>query len=111
MTLSVVGQNGDTATCTANVTFSAPLHVAFAHNFGSVDAELIHDIETDATGNIYVTANTAGTADFDPGAGTANATNETVVAKYASDGSLVWLKSFSGNIPPVSYTHLRAHET
>lgn len=56
-------------------------------------------VATDSSGNFYITGYFNGTVDFDPGAGTTNLTSgsgdEVFVAKYDSDGDLVWAKHFN----------------
>ncbi|WKZ38740.1 MAG: S-layer homology domain-containing protein [Anaerolineales bacterium] len=58
-------------------------------------------LTVDAGGNVYTTGNYQGTADFDPGAGTANLTsvgnnNDVFVSKLDSNGNFVWAKSMGG---------------
>jgi len=56
---------------------------------------------TDNQNNIYVTGYFTGTVDFDPSAGVKNLTSvggdDIYVAKYASDGTLIWAVSMGGN--------------
>jgi hypothetical protein len=59
------------------------------------------DVAADAAGNSYLVGIFSGTADFDPGPGTAlltaRGTADAYVAKYAPDGSLVWVKRMGGD--------------
>lgn len=58
------------------------------------------DIDTD-TDDIYITGGYSGTFDFDPGAGTTNATSggsdDIFVSKFNSDGEFVWVKTMVGS--------------
>ena len=55
----------------------------------------------DASGNVYVTGDYQGTADFDPSLGTTDLTsngNEDIFfAKYNSSGDLTWANSLGSN--------------
>jgi len=55
----------------------------------------------DSSGNIYTTGYFGGTADFDPGAGTANLTSggsiSSFISKLDSSGNYVWAKIISGS--------------
>ncbi|BDS13117.1 DUF7619 domain-containing protein [Aureispira anguillae] len=59
-------------------------------------------IDVDNNGNVYIGGAFQGTADFDPGPGTANMTPavpssyESFAAKYDANGHLVWAKSYGG---------------
>jgi hypothetical protein len=56
-------------------------------------------VATDASGNVYVTGQLAGVADFDPGAGTtalAGVHDDVFVAKYTAAGALVWARQLGG---------------
>lgn len=61
----------------------------WAFNAGGSMWDVGHDICTDASGNIYVTGNFSGTADFDPSATTANLTSngqdDFYIAKYSQN--------------------------
>ena len=58
-------------------------------------------IETDASGNLYVSGRFTGICDFDPGTTVFNLTatgtsSDIFLAKYSNQGALVWAKSLSG---------------
>lgn len=73
----------------------------WAFQFGGNGSDRGNSVASDADGDIYITGSFAGTADFDPGAGTTNRiTNggyDAFVAKYTSGGALVWVKSYGGS--------------
>ncbi len=58
-------------------------------------------IGVDANNDIYITGSFVGTCDFDAGAGTANLTasvnTDAFLAKYANDGTYIWVRAFGGN--------------
>lgn len=61
---------------------------------------IVHQVTTDADNAIYITAAWAGTADLDPGAGTANYTStgtytDMFIQRYISDGSLDWTVAYN----------------
>jgi len=59
-----------------------------------------NSIALDSTGNIYITGNFSGTADFDPSAATYNLTSaggtDIFIAKYNSSGNFIWAISMGG---------------
>ncbi len=68
-------------------------------SLGSTGTDTATKLVRDASGNILVTGQVGGAADFDPGPGVVNATPAdatTYVAKYSSDGSLLWVRGFAG---------------
>ncbi|MGF2412513.1 MAG: LamG-like jellyroll fold domain-containing protein, partial [Ferruginibacter sp.] len=62
----------------------------WAKSMGGTTGEAAYGISADASGNVYTTGNYLGTADFDPGAGTANLTsagsNDIFVSKLNPSG-------------------------
>lgn len=67
---------------------------------GSIGGNSGNTIAFDSAGNLYFGGNFAGTADFDPGAGTALVTAATgedaFIVKLDSNGNYVWARSFGG---------------
>ena len=62
------------------------------------DYDYGHGIAVDSSGNIFVSGEYGGTADFDPGPGTANLVadgSDGFVLKLDSSGDLVWARSYS----------------
>ncbi|MEP3118143.1 MAG: SBBP repeat-containing protein, partial [Alphaproteobacteria bacterium] len=82
--------------------------LVWAKNVGGTSSDTSYSIEVDSSGNSYVTGNFSGTADFDPGAGTANLTSagssDVFIAKYDSDGALAWAKNVSGTSGDEGYS-------
>jgi hypothetical protein len=74
--------------------FTQSLSVGFGFSLDGTSYEQGHAIAVDASGNTYVTGWFDGTADFDPGPGTATLTaagmNDIYVAKYSSTGQYLW---------------------
>ena len=74
--------------------------LVWAKTFGGTVADYGTSVAVDASGNIYTTGYFAGTADFDPGAGTYNLTSagndDVFVSKLNSSGDYVWAKTFGG---------------
>jgi hypothetical protein len=74
----------------------------WARQFGGSDRAYGNGVAVDALGNTYVTGHFEGTADFDPGAGTANLTSaagafDAYVVKLDASGTYVWARQFGGS--------------
>ncbi len=73
----------------------------WAKSFGGSSADYGFSITVDASGNVYTTGWFEGTADFDPGVGTANLTSaggeDVFVLKLNSSGNYLWVKSLGGS--------------
>jgi hypothetical protein len=69
----------------------------WAKSIGSTGYDGGNSITTDASGDIYITGNFRGTADFEPGVGSQNLTSigfdDIFFAKYDSNGNYIWAKS------------------
>ena len=80
----------------------------WAKNIGSTGADASYSIAVDGNGNVYITGSFTGTADFDPGAGTANLTSvgfgDIFFAKYDASGAYVWAKSTGSISSDISYS-------
>ncbi len=73
----------------------------WAKSFGGNSTDFGNSISLDTSGNSYTTGYFNGTADFDPGSGTASLTSagsqDIYVQKMDSAGNFLWAKSFGGN--------------
>ncbi len=76
----------------------------WAKNFGGTDNEKGFSVAVDSSGNVYTTGDFQGTADFDPGPGTANLTSnggrDVFVSKLDSSGNYLWAKSWGSAADP-----------
>lgn len=72
----------------------------WAKGIGGLSDDQTWSIASDGNGNIVTTGKFAGTADFDPGAGTANLTsagrNDIFIQKLDSSGNYLWAKQIGG---------------
>jgi hypothetical protein len=72
----------------------------WAKQLGGTSADVARDISMDSGGNVYTTGTFQGTADFDPGASTANLTSaggrDSFISKLDSSGNYVWAKQLGG---------------
>jgi hypothetical protein len=79
----------------------------WAKQLGGISAELAIGISVDSSGNVYTTGTFQGTADFDPGAGTANLTSaggdDSFISKLDSSGNYVWAKQLGSTGADVAY--------
>ncbi len=76
-------------------------NLVWAESMGGPGADQAYSIALDHSGNIVVVGNFSQTADFDPGANTANLSTgigkEIFIAKYTSAGQYVWAESIGGS--------------
>ncbi|MCH8902458.1 MAG: T9SS type A sorting domain-containing protein [Bacteroidetes bacterium] len=75
-------------------------NLLWARNMGGPSLDVGASIVVDDSGKIYLTGFFVGTADFDPGAGTANLTaigfSDIFFAKYDETGKYIWAKKIGG---------------
>jgi len=88
-------------------TLATPGAAVAAYTFGGDWFDRAADVAVDASGNIITVGTFSGTADLDPGAGTASRTGvspdqDIFVSKNSASGDLIWVKTFGdplGNNP------------
>jgi hypothetical protein len=72
----------------------------WAFRIGGSDADVSGGVSVDAAGNVLVTGTFWGSADFDPGPSaytlTSLGSSDIFLAKYTTDGTLLWAKNFGG---------------
>jgi outer membrane protein OmpA-like peptidoglycan-associated protein len=72
----------------------------WAKRFGDTGYDESYSVLVDSSGNVYTTGFFEGTADFDPGAGTANlvsaGSSDVFVSKLDSTGAFVWANQLGG---------------
>lgn len=73
----------------------------WAFNIGSTNDDYSNDVKLDSIGNIYLTGQYKGTADFDPSTNTVNLISnggaDIFVSKYDNNGNLIFAKSIGGS--------------
>ncbi len=73
---------------------------SWAKSIGGSQWDTAYSLALDSSGNVYITGYFESTADFDPGAGTANLTasgDDIFVLKLDSSGTYVWAKKMGGS--------------
>ena len=71
----------------------------WAKSMGGWFSEYCYSMDTDASGNVYLTGGFREWADLDPGPGTeyfSGMSSEIFIAKYDKNGSYIWAKSMGG---------------
>lgn len=80
----------------------------WAFSYGSAGGDWGGGLCTDVSGNVYLSGNFSGTADFDPSGGAANLTpgniNDLFVAKYNSSGQYQWAFNSGSTIAASAYS-------
>jgi len=91
------------------LSFSAAGAFGWVKAMGGTGNDIGYGITVDAAGNIYTTGYFSGTADFDPGAGTASLTSagtnvDIFVSKLDNQGNYVFARSMGGTNGDVGYS-------
>lgn len=80
--------------------YDASGDLVWAKQVGGTGVDFGYGIALDGDGNICLTGNFTGTADFDPGPGTKNLTSlgnfDAFLAKYDPSGNLLWANNLGG---------------
>lgn len=96
--LAVLTSLGDTDIFLAKYTASGAL--VWARAVGGFQADRATGVAVDASGGAVIAGTFTGIADFDPGAGTVAHTSlggvDGFVAKYSTDGAVLWARRFGG---------------
>jgi hypothetical protein len=83
-----------------NAQLQAQANLQWVKNMGVVYADNAMAVAIDGVGNSYTTGRYSGTADFDPGVGTAQLTSngrtDVYITKLDAAGNFVWAKDFGG---------------
>ncbi len=78
----------------------------WAKNMSGASTEAGNSIAVDVSGNVYATGYFQATADFDPGAGTANLTSagntDIFILKIDAAGNYVWAKNIGGSAADIA---------
>jgi hypothetical protein len=81
--------------------YSSPGSLVWVRGFGGTEADQAFGIAVDGGGSVYTTGYFYGTADFDPGAGTASLTSageyDVFVSKLDSAGNYLWARQVGGS--------------
>src|SRR5687767_12090422 len=76
----------------------------WAINFAAAE---IYSLAADDAGNVYAASHFSGTVDFDPGPGVSTLTSaggsDGYLAKYAPDGSFLWVRNLGGSTDDVAW--------
>lgn len=81
---------------------------SFVKQLGGNSDVIGNSLAVDASGNIYITGNFNGTADFDPGPGIENLTSagnsDVFVCKLDASGNFVWVKQLGGALNDFAFS-------
>jgi hypothetical protein len=68
----------------------------WSQRFGGTEGDAAHSVDTDGSGNVFVTGSFQGSADFGGGPLTSAGGRDMFVAKYDPNGNHIWSKRFGG---------------
>ncbi len=71
--------------------------INWSHHFGGSGDDNTFDLTTDSAGNIYMSGWFAAKVDFGGQTMTSKGGQDAFVAKYASNGKLIWVRAFGGS--------------